>query len=50
MLRDVKNGEISEDKAIKRLEWSRHWVWTALDPESKLLVVIDIGPRTLAMV
>jgi hypothetical protein len=50
VLRDVKNGEISEDKAIKRLEWSRHWVWTALDPESKLLVVIDIGPRTLAMV
>ena len=49
VLRDVKNGEISEDEAIKRLERSRHWVWTALDPESKLLVVIDIGPRTLAM-
>jgi len=49
VLRDVKNGEISEDEAIKRLERSRHWVWTALDPESKLLVVIDISPRTLAM-
>src|SRR5262249_10414256 len=49
VLRDVKNGEISEDEAIKRLERSRHGVWTALDPESKLLVVIDIGPRTLAM-
>jgi hypothetical protein len=49
VLRDVKNGEISADTAIKRLERSRHWVWTALDPESKLLVVIDLGPRTLAM-
>jgi hypothetical protein len=25
VLRDVKNGEISEDKAIKHLERSRHW-------------------------
>jgi IS1 family transposase len=49
VLRDVKHGEISEDEAIKRLERSRQWVWTALDPESKLLVVIDIGPRPLAM-
>jgi hypothetical protein len=49
VLRDVKNGEISADTAIKRLERSRHWVWTALDPESQLLVVIDLGPRTLAM-
>jgi IS1 family transposase len=24
-------------------------VWTAIDPESKLLLAIDIGPRTLAM-
>jgi hypothetical protein len=23
-------------------------VWTAIDPESKLLLVIDGGPRTLA--
>jgi len=49
ILRDVKNGEISEEHAIKRLERSRHWVWTAIDPESKLLFVIDAGPRTLAM-
>jgi hypothetical protein len=49
VLRDVKNGEISEDEAIKRLERSRHGVWTALEPESKLWVVLAIGPRTLAM-
>jgi len=49
VLRGVKEGEISAKKAIKRLERSRHWVWTAIDPESKLLLVIDSGPRTLAM-
>jgi IS1 family transposase len=48
VLRGVKAGEISAKKAIKRLERSRHWVWTAIDPESKLLVAIEIGPRTLA--
>jgi IS1 family transposase len=49
VLRGVKAGEISAKKAIKRLERSRHWGWTAIDPESKLLVAIEIGPRTLAM-
>jgi IS1 family transposase len=49
VLRGVKDGEISEDNAIKRLERSRHWVWTVIDPESKLLLATDIGPRTLEM-
>jgi IS1 family transposase len=49
VLRAVKNGELSEDEAIKRFERSPYWVWTAMDPESKLLVVIDVGARTLAM-
>ena len=49
VLRDCKAGEISEDEAIKRLERSPHWVWTAMDPKSKLLVVVDVGCRTLAM-
>ena len=49
VLRGIKEGEISAQKAIKRLERSRYWVWTALDPESKLLLAIEIGPRTLAM-
>ena len=49
VLREVKTGEISEDEAIKRLERSPYGVWTAMDPESKLLVVIDVGTRTLEM-
>ena len=46
--RQLKAGEISEDEAIKRLERSPLWVWTAMDPQSKLLVVVDVGSRTLA--
>ena len=49
VLRDLKAGEISDDEAIKRLERSPYWVWTAMDPTSKLLVVVDVGSRTLAM-
>jgi IS1 family transposase len=49
VLRDVKAGEISDDEALRRLERSPSWVWTAMDPTSKLLVVIDVGNRTLAM-
>jgi IS1 family transposase len=49
VLREVKSGEISEDEAIKRLERSPYWVWSAMDPESKLLLVIDVGTRTLEM-
>jgi len=49
VLRALKAGEISEDAAIMRLERSPSWVWTAMDPRSKLLVMVDIGSRTLAM-
>jgi IS1 family transposase len=49
VLRDLKAGELSDDEAIKRLERSPAWVWTAMDPKSKLLVVVDVGNRTLAM-
>jgi IS1 family transposase len=49
VLRALKAGEISEDQAIKRLERSPYWVWTAMDPKSKLLVVVDVGTRTLAV-
>jgi len=49
VLRGVKDGEIGEEKAIKHLERSRHWVWTAIEPESKLLWTIEVGPRTLEM-
>jgi len=40
---------MSNDEAIARLERSPYWVWTAMDPTSKLLVVVDVGTRTLAM-
>jgi hypothetical protein len=49
VLRAVKAGERSEDEAIQRLERSPYWVWTAMDPERKRLVVIDVGTRSLAM-
>jgi IS1 family transposase len=47
VLRDLKTGAISEDEAIQRLERSPSWVWTAMDPDSKLLLAIDVGTRTL---
>jgi IS1 family transposase len=49
VLRALKAGEINDDEATKRLERSPSWVWTAMDPTSKLLVVVDVGSRTLAM-
>jgi hypothetical protein len=49
LLSAVKAGKLSEAKAIQRLSRSPQWVWTAIDPESKLLLAIDIGDRTLAM-
>jgi len=49
VLRAVKDGNLSEAEALERLERSPYWVWTAMDPDSKLLLVIEVGPRTLAM-
>jgi hypothetical protein len=49
LLSAVKAGEVSEAEAIERLERSPQWVWVAMDPESKLLLAIDVGDRTLAM-
>jgi transposase-like protein len=49
VLRALKAGEIGEDEAIQRLGRSPSWVWTAMAPESKLLLVIDVGTRTREM-
>src|SRR5712691_4821835 len=49
LLSAVKDGKVSEAEAIERLERSPQWVWVAMDPESKLLLAIDVGDRTLAM-
>jgi IS1 family transposase len=44
----VKDSEVSEADAIERLSRSPHWVWAAMDPESKLLLTVDVGARTRA--
>jgi len=49
VLNVVKAGQMTEAEAIERLERSPHWVWAAIDPQSKLLLAINVGERTLAM-
>src|SRR5215472_7908232 len=49
LLSAVKDGAVSAAEAIERLERSPQWVWVAMDPESKLLLALDVGNRTLAM-
>jgi hypothetical protein len=50
VLRELKAGEISDNEAIELLEHSPYWVRTVIDSKSKLLVIVDVGIRTLAMV
>jgi hypothetical protein len=45
----IKDGEGSEAEVIKRLSQSSHRGWTAMAPESKVLWVVDMGERTLAI-
>jgi hypothetical protein len=49
VLRAVKDGQRSAEEAIQRLSRSPYWVWTAIDPQSELLVAITVGPRMQAM-
>src|SRR6266481_19128 len=49
LLSTVKDGEVSKAEALERLERSPRWVWVAMDPESKLVLALDVGNRTLAM-
>src|SRR5215475_6629988 len=49
VLRGVKDGEISTAHALQRLEPARPWVWTAIDPVSKLLLAMEVGARTWEM-
>ena len=49
VLSAVRDGEMSEAEAIEQLSRSSHWVWTAIDPETKLLLCVRVGERTLAM-
>jgi len=49
LLSAVKAGAVSKAEATERLERLPRWVWVAMDPESKLVLAIDVGERTLAM-
>ena len=49
VLSAVRDGDVSEAEAIERLSRSPHWVWTAIDPETKVLLSVQVGERTLAM-
>jgi IS1 family transposase len=49
VLSAVRDGEMSEAQATRQLSRSPHWVWTAIDPETKLLLSVQEGNRTLAM-
>jgi hypothetical protein len=49
VLSEVKAGQVSEAEAIERMSRSSGWVWGAVDPQSKLVLAIDVGERTLAM-
>jgi hypothetical protein len=49
VLSAVRDGEMSEAEAIEQLSRSPRWVWTAIDPESKLLLSVQEGARTLPL-
>src|SRR3989441_3157787 len=49
LLSAVKAGAVSQTEALERLERSPQWVWVAMDPESKLVLAIDVGERTLTL-
>jgi hypothetical protein len=40
LLSAVKAGEVSEAAAVRRLSRSPHWVWAAIDPLTKLLLLL----------
>jgi IS1 family transposase len=49
VLSAVRDGDLSESEAIEALSRSPRWVWTAIDPETKLLLNAQEGDRTLDM-
>ena len=49
VLSAVRGGDMSEAEAVEQLSRSPHWVWTAIDPETKLLLCVRVGERTLAL-
>jgi hypothetical protein len=49
VLSAIRGGDMSEAEAVEQLSRSPHWVWTAIDPETKLLLCVRVGERTLAL-
>jgi IS1 family transposase/transposase-like protein len=49
LLSAVKEGEVTEAEAVKRLSRSPHWVWVAMDPVCKLILAVNVGERTQVM-
>jgi hypothetical protein len=49
LLSAVKAGRVSEADAIERLSRAPPWIWVTMDPVTTLLLVLDVGDRTLAM-
>jgi transposase-like protein len=49
VLSAIRDKKMSEAEALAHCSRSPHWVWTAIDPESKLLLSVQVGERTLAM-
>ena len=46
---EFRSGRISEAQVIERLARRPRWVWTAIDPLSKLRLQVSVGERSLAM-
>jgi hypothetical protein len=49
ILSAVRDDEMSKDRAIDYLSTSPRWVWTAIDPESKLMLSAQSGDRSPTM-
>jgi IS1 family transposase/transposase-like protein len=49
VLREIKIGELEQEEAFQRLSRRNCWVWGAMDPESKLLLSVEVGPRCVQM-
>jgi hypothetical protein len=47
VLSALREGEVSADEVVERLSRSPRWVWTAIDPETKLLLSVQVGEGTL---
>jgi FtsZ-binding cell division protein ZapB len=43
LLSAVQASAVSAAEAIERLERVPQWVWAAMDPESKLLLALDVA-------